>query len=94
MPINAEVVERVATLAGLKLSPEDKEVYTGQLNDILEYVDKLNALDTAEVAPTFYTLPLRNVFRDDHAQPGLSRDEVLAWAPETSEGQFKVPRIV
>jgi len=94
MPISKTEVEHVAVLARLKLTPEEKAAYTGQLNAILEYMDKLNALDTAAVEPTAHTLPLRNVFRDDVARPGLSRDEALAGAPEASEGQFKVPRVV
>jgi aspartyl-tRNA(Asn)/glutamyl-tRNA(Gln) amidotransferase subunit C len=94
MPVTAAEVEHVAMLARIKLTPEEKVAYTEQLNVILEYVDKLAALDTAAVEPTAYILPLRNVFRDDVARPGLPRDKALAGAPEASEGQFKVPRVV
>lgn len=94
MPITAAEVEHVAMLARLKLAPEEKVTFTEQLNVILEYVDKLNALDTAAVEPTAYILPLRNVFRDDVARPGLPNDKALAGAPEASEGQFKVPRVI
>ncbi|NLW07299.1 MAG: Asp-tRNA(Asn)/Glu-tRNA(Gln) amidotransferase subunit GatC [Clostridia bacterium] len=94
MTITAAEVERIALLARLKLTPEEQAAYTEQLNAILEYVDKLNDLDTSAVEPTAYILPLRNVFRDDLVRPGLPRDKALAGAPEVSEGQFKVPRVV
>ena len=94
MPITTAEVEHVALLARLQLSPEEKAAYTKQLNAILEYMDKLNALDTRDVEPTAHVLPLRNVFRDDGARPGLPRERALAGAPEVSEGQFKVPRVV
>ncbi|MDN5361519.1 MAG: aspartyl-tRNA(Asn)/glutamyl-tRNA(Gln) amidotransferase subunit [Moorella sp. (in: firmicutes)] len=94
MPISTDEVEHVALLARLKLSPEEKAAYTEQLNAILEYMDKLNALDTRDVEPTAHVLPLRNVFRDDVARPGLPRQKALQGAPEVSEGQFKVPRVV
>ncbi|MBE3573311.1 MAG: Asp-tRNA(Asn)/Glu-tRNA(Gln) amidotransferase subunit GatC [Moorella humiferrea] len=94
MPITTAEVEHVALLARLKLTPEEKAAYTEQLNAILEYMDKLNALDTTDVEPTAHVLPLRNVFRDDVARPGLPREKALAGAPAASEGQFKVPRVV
>lgn len=94
MLISKSEVEHVAMLARLKLSADEKEAYTGQLNAILEYMDKLNALDTTGVEPTAHPLPLRNVFREDVKRPGLPREKAVAAAPEDREGQFKVPRVV
>ncbi|MGB9662054.1 MAG: Asp-tRNA(Asn)/Glu-tRNA(Gln) amidotransferase subunit GatC [Moorellaceae bacterium] len=94
MPLGKEEVEHVALLARLYLSEEEKEAYTQQLNDILNYMEKLNVLDTREVEPTAHVLPLRNVFREDVVRPGLPRDKALEGAPAAREGQFEVPRVV
>ncbi|MDK2820761.1 MAG: aspartyl-tRNA(Asn)/glutamyl-tRNA(Gln) amidotransferase subunit [Clostridia bacterium] len=94
MAITKNEVEHVALLARLKLSSEEMEAYTEQLNAILGYMDKLDTLDTGNVEPTAHVLPLRNVFREDVERPGLAKEKALAGAPEASEGQFKVPRVV
>ncbi|SMB99594.1 aspartyl/glutamyl-tRNA(Asn/Gln) amidotransferase subunit C [Thermanaeromonas toyohensis ToBE] len=94
MPLSREEVEHVALLARLYLSEEEKEAYTKQLNAILEYMEKLNALDTEGVEPTAHVLPLRNVFREDVVKPSLPREKALEGAPATREGQFEVPRVV
>lgn len=92
--ISKKEVEHVALLARLELTDAEKEVYTEQLNAILEYVGKLNELDTENVEPMAHVLPLTNVFREDKVFPGLSQAEALANAPAQQEGQFKVPRII
>lgn len=92
--ISKKEVEHVALLARLELTEAEKEVYTQQLNAILEYVGKLNELDTENVEPMAHVLPLTNVFREDKVFPGLSQAEALANAPAQQEGQFKVPRII
>ncbi|MDN5347168.1 MAG: aspartyl-tRNA(Asn)/glutamyl-tRNA(Gln) amidotransferase subunit [Clostridia bacterium] len=94
MAITLKEVEHVALLARLYLSEEEKQAYTQQLNSILEYMQKLNELDTAAVEPTAHVLPLKNVLRDDEVRPGLPREKALAGAPEAQDGQFKVPRVV
>jgi aspartyl-tRNA(Asn)/glutamyl-tRNA(Gln) amidotransferase subunit C len=94
MAIAKKEVEHVALLARLELTEEEKEVYTQQLNSILEYVHKLARLDTNEVVPTAHVLPLRNVFREDVARAGLPQEKALKNAPEQHDGFFKVPKIV
>jgi aspartyl-tRNA(Asn)/glutamyl-tRNA(Gln) amidotransferase subunit C len=92
--ITIKDVEHVALLARLELSPEEKEMYTDQLNVILKYISKLEELDTENVLPTAHVLSLQNVLREDEVYPSLDRAAVLGNGPSTEKGQFKVPRIV
>jgi aspartyl-tRNA(Asn)/glutamyl-tRNA(Gln) amidotransferase subunit C len=87
-------VEHVARLARLALSDEEIERFTGQLEVILEHAADVSALDTEGVPPTAHPLPLVNVLRSDEPQPGVSRDDVLAMAPDAHDGRFRVPRIL
>ena len=94
MKIGAEEVVHVAHLARLKLSESEIELFTGQLNDILEYVDRLNELDTENVEPTAHVLSLQNVWREDCVEESLPREKILANAPSKEQGFFKVPKII
>lgn len=94
MGITVNDVNHVANLARLELSAEEKEQFTEQLNAILKYVEKLNELDTSEVEPTSHVLPLANVMREDVVRPSWPVDKVLAEAPESEDGQFKVPAVL
>jgi aspartyl-tRNA(Asn)/glutamyl-tRNA(Gln) amidotransferase subunit C len=61
---------------------------------ILEYVDKLNELDTSNVEPTSHVMPVKNVFREDRTENSYDREKILANAPSTEDGCFKVPKVV
>jgi len=87
-------VEHVARLARLALSEAEIEEFTIQLAAILEHAARVAALDTGAVPPTSHPFPLSNVLRPDEGRPGLSRDEVLAGAPEAEDGRFRVPRML
>lgn len=87
-------VEYVADLARLALTESEIESLTSELATILDYAAQISALDIADVPPTSHPLPLRNVLRPDEHRPGLDRDEVLASAPATEDGRFRVPRIL
>ena len=92
--ITKKDVEHVALLARLELTEEEKEKYTQQLNNILEYAEKLKKLDTENIQPTAHPLPINNVFRPDEAKPGVSNEAALANAPSKEDGYFRVPKIV
>ena len=92
--ITAETVDKIARLANLKLTADEVGLFARQLEQILEYIHKLNQLNTAEVAPTTHALPMQNVWRPDTARPGLAREEALAAAPDAQENCFRVPRII
>ena len=94
MSISREEVLHVAHLARLEFSDEEVERFTTQLADILNYVAKLNELDTSEVATTYHAIPLSNVFRKDEVKPSFHLDEVLANAPERENGFFAVPKVI
>jgi aspartyl-tRNA(Asn)/glutamyl-tRNA(Gln) amidotransferase subunit C len=94
MALTREEVLHVAELARLSLSPEEIELFTLQLNEILEYVEKLQELDTSGVAPLAHVIPLFNVFREDQVRESLPLDAVLENAPAREDGNFLVPRII
>lgn len=92
--ITRKEVEHVARLARLELAEEEKEQMTAQLDSILEYIEKLNELDTSQVEPTTTVIPMVSVMRDDVVRPSLSQDEALANAPDREDVYFRVPRII
>ena len=94
MKIHKQEVLQVARLARLALSEEEAEAFTGQLDAILGYVEKLNELDTAGVAPTAHVVAMENVLREDRVESSLPRDQALANAPDARDGFFRVPRIL
>ncbi|HUZ19730.1 MAG TPA: Asp-tRNA(Asn)/Glu-tRNA(Gln) amidotransferase subunit GatC [Acidimicrobiales bacterium] len=84
----------VAHLARLELTGEEVAHFAVQLSAVLEHVESLRRLDIASVPPTSHALELVNVLREDVVRPGLDRDEVLAEAPATEAGRFRVPSIL
>jgi aspartyl-tRNA(Asn)/glutamyl-tRNA(Gln) amidotransferase subunit C len=94
MSMSREEVARVALLARLRLAPEELETFTGQLNEIVAYVDQLQALDTRDVEPLAHGVEVRNVFRDDRRGESLPRDAALANAPKRNSDSFLVPVVL
>ncbi len=94
MAVTVYDVRSVAALARLRFTPMEEGVLTGELNAILEYVEKLNELDTEGVEPTSHVLPMVNAFRKDEVEPFSSLDELKASAPSIQDGYFRVPRII
>lgn len=94
MKITPQEVDHVARLARLALSNEERETFTRQLSDILTYVDKLNELDTSEVAPTSHVIPMQNVFRPDASGESLPVEEALANSPAPEHQHHRVPNIM
>jgi aspartyl-tRNA(Asn)/glutamyl-tRNA(Gln) amidotransferase subunit C len=92
MSLTKAEVEHVARLARLELSEDEKEEFTGQLNDILAFVEKLNTLDTSNIEPTAHAIPVANVFRPDQVVPSLDPELALANAPDRIGDFFKVPK--
>jgi aspartyl-tRNA(Asn)/glutamyl-tRNA(Gln) amidotransferase subunit C len=87
-------IEKVARLARLELSEEEKVTFGKQLEQILAYMEQLNRLNTAEVEPTSHAIPIHNAFREDKAKPSFEQEEVLSISPDQENGHFKVPRII
>ena len=94
MKIGLGEVKHVAALARLELDEGEQEMFTGQLNEILGYFEKLQEVDTGGVEPTSHVVPVENVLRADGVAPSPDRGEMLGNAPDQEDGQFKVPRIL
>ena len=92
--ISDETIEYVGILAKLELSEEEKEQAKKDMGSMLDYIDKLNELDTTEVEPMSHVFPVNNVFREDVVENGDDRENILKNAPEEKDGSFKVPKTV
>jgi len=87
-------VRKVARLSRLELTEKEVDEFTGQLSAILDYVEKMNELDTENVAPLAHCLPISNVFRPDQARESLGAEKALENAPQRDGSFFKVPKIL
>ncbi|MBU1044265.1 MAG: Asp-tRNA(Asn)/Glu-tRNA(Gln) amidotransferase subunit GatC [Candidatus Omnitrophica bacterium] len=94
MSINKDTVKYVAKLARIQLDESKVDDFTGQLDKILTYIEKLNQLDTENIEPTSHVLAMENVFRKDENMPSLENDLALSNAPEKENNHFKVPKII
>lgn len=92
--ITSADVAKVARLARLNITDEEIERMTSQLGGMLEHFADMDALDLSAVTPMTQPFPLVNVLRPDVERPGLDRTEVLAAAPATEDGRFRVPPII
>ena len=94
MKISKEEITNVANLARLNLDESLIDKLTSQVGTILEYIDKLDELNTDGVEPTTHAISLSNAFRDDVETEQLGTDKALANAPEKEDGCFVVPKVV
>jgi aspartyl-tRNA(Asn)/glutamyl-tRNA(Gln) amidotransferase subunit C len=97
MKIGNEEVAYVAKLAHLAITNDEKEMFIGQLNSILEYVEKLNTLDTTAVGPTSQAVGLddpSSCLRTDLPAVTFSQELALTNGPATGGGHFKVPKVI
>jgi aspartyl-tRNA(Asn)/glutamyl-tRNA(Gln) amidotransferase subunit C len=94
MKITRQEVEHVARLARLELTEQEADTFTGQLDAILSYVDKLKELNTDGIIPTAHAVPMENAFREDLVQPSIGVDNALANAPARAESFFRVPKVI
>jgi aspartyl-tRNA(Asn)/glutamyl-tRNA(Gln) amidotransferase subunit C len=92
--INKQEVEYVAHLARLEIDEGQKDKFTGQLNDILLYIDKLNELDTTGVEPMSHAIAVTNAFREDKIGNSLGTEKSLANAPDARGEFFRVPKVI
>ena len=92
--ISDETIEYVGILAKLELNDEEKERAKRDMGEMLDYIDRLNELDTEGVEPMSHVFPVSNVFREDVVTNGDGSRETLNNAPECKDGGFKVPRTI
>ncbi len=94
MSVTISEVEKIAKLARIVLDDREKEELTGQMNEILAYIDKLNELDTDNIEPMSHPLDLKNVFREDELKESLPQEKALENAPSKTDKFFKVPKVI
>jgi len=94
MKITKEEVLHVANLARLDVDKVLIDKFAGQIGTVLEYVDKLKALDTEGVIPTSHAIFLTNAFREDDERQSFDSDSALSNAPEKEDGNFIVPKVI
>ena len=91
--ITIKDVEHVAKLARLELTDAEKELYTKQLGDVLQYVNQMNEVDTSKIEPMTQVVDFVNVMREDKVVYEQTKEELMKNAPEQENGFFKVPKI-
>jgi aspartyl-tRNA(Asn)/glutamyl-tRNA(Gln) amidotransferase subunit C len=94
MKITRAQVRHVAALARLELTAEEEERIAGELESILGYVEKLDELDVANVAPTAHVFDVGPAFREDEVLNEPAVEELLRNSPDRSQGFFRVPKII
>ncbi|GEP90058.1 aspartyl/glutamyl-tRNA(Asn/Gln) amidotransferase subunit C [Chitinophaga terrae (ex Kim and Jung 2007)] len=94
MEVNDALVQQLADLARLEFSEQERTEIRGDLQRMITFVEKLNELDTSNVAPLLHLTADYNVFRDDAVHSSVSRAEALKNAPEATDEYFKVPKII
>ena len=94
MSITRDAVLHVANLSRIGLTVEEIEDTRKELGDVLDFMAKLNELDTEGVPPTTHVLDISNVFRKDVAGEGMDLEELLAEAPDREDNCFRVPSIL
>tara|TARA_B100000959_G_scaffold55852_1_gene58239 strand:+ start:2956 stop:3243 length:288 start_codon:yes stop_codon:yes gene_type:complete len=94
MEITEKDVEDVSSLANLNFNDQTKKNITTQLKKILDYVEKLNELDTTDIKPTSHALPLQNVFKDDLVKTIFDKEISFQNAPQFDKRHYQVPKII
>ena len=94
MSVTRKDVEHIAELARLNFKDEELENFTHQLNQILDYMEKLNELDTENIEPLSHPVEGNNIFREDKLSDSILTNEALLNAPESDDQFFKVPKVI
>ena len=87
-------VRYTAQLARLNLSEDEIAKFQAQLGQVLDYVEKLKAVDVSGVEPTAHAFPVHNIFRADESRPWFNSQEALSNAPRAANGLFVVPKVI
>jgi len=87
-------IDRIAELARLALSPEEKTLFSAQLTSILGHIEQLAKVDVSGIEPTAHAFPLKNVWAADLVEPGLTQSAALRNAPAQRDHMIVVPKVV
>ena len=98
MPISESDIEKIAQLAHLDITDDERKMFAPQISEIVSYVEQLNAIDTSNVEPAFGGLTPEGEAaqsdRADEVQPSLGQKIALAEAPDPAAGHFRVPKVL
>ncbi len=98
MPITESDIEKIAELAHLEITPEERRAFTPQIAEIVAYVEQLNELDTSSVEPATGGLTPEHeridASREDATRPSLGQQTALDQAPDPASGHFRVPKVL
>lgn len=94
MKLSREEVLHISALCRMNLSDDEVERFRSQLSNILDNFEILQQVDTTNVPPTAYPIPLSNVTRDDESSPSYRQSDILANAPRQEDGQFRVRAVL
>ncbi|WMJ75600.1 Asp-tRNA(Asn)/Glu-tRNA(Gln) amidotransferase subunit GatC [Cytophagaceae bacterium ABcell3] len=94
MKINIETIRKIAHLSRLELNEKEEESFFNDFNKILDWMDKLNQVDTENVEPLIHMSEEVNVLREDNAVNALSHEEGLKNAPKKDSDYFRVPKFL
>jgi aspartyl-tRNA(Asn)/glutamyl-tRNA(Gln) amidotransferase subunit C len=94
MSVDTETVRKIASLARIAVTEGEVEAMTGELNNILGWVEQLGEVDTDGIEPLAAVIPNQLRLREDVITDGDVRDKVLANAPQAEHGFFAVPKVI
>ncbi|TNE32434.1 MAG: Asp-tRNA(Asn)/Glu-tRNA(Gln) amidotransferase subunit GatC [Alphaproteobacteria bacterium] len=94
MSIDTGTVEKIARLARIRVTEEEKVKFAGELNGIMQWIEQLQDVDTEGVEPMTSVVDMSLYMREDAVTDGDMQEKILANAPEASEGFFVVPKVV
>ena len=94
MSISKEDVDKIARLAKLELSEDERNKFAKQLGDIISYVEKLDEVDVSNVEPLAHVNDLMKVTRDDKSRPSLDKEQVFRNSPQHDKDYFLVPKVI
>jgi aspartyl-tRNA(Asn)/glutamyl-tRNA(Gln) amidotransferase subunit C len=94
MKIPLQEAKYIARLARLRLSEDQLLLFTEQLNTVLDYMEKLNEVDTRGIAPTYHALRIPNALREDMVEGSLGKKEAMENAPQKDGDFFSVPKVI
>lgn len=94
MAVSVEEVRYIAALARLQFTEQQERRLAREMSEVLDYVEKLNELDTSAVPPMSHVLDLHNVYRVDEVERRITREEALKNAPEADSEYFRAPKVI
>ncbi len=93
MKVDRDTLHKIAHLARIKVNPAQEEAYINNLSEILDWVEKLNEVDTDGVEPLTHMTMETNMWREDETKEHLSHEKGLALAPKKDSDYFRVPKV-